>query len=171
MATARRARGTGLVRGRPALRHPSGARRVGGLDHPAQAHLEPNRFALQRDLGIAELNLGRVDAAIDALGAAVQLDPTSAEAQHHLGAALGMGGRVDEGLPHLAEAARLAPADAEIQNHWGVALTVAGRPGDAVAHFTEALRLRSDYSDARDNLARALARRDAAAGRDGTPQR
>ena len=128
----------------------------------AAVRLDPARARAQRGLGIALLGLGRADQAIDALTAAATIEPTSADAHHHLGVALGMAGMVDAALAHLAVAARLDPGDADIQNHWGVALTFAGRLDDAVARFQEALRLRPDHPEARDNLARALAQRDAA---------
>jgi Tfp pilus assembly protein PilF/mono/diheme cytochrome c family protein len=63
-------------------------------------------------------------------------------------------GAVDE----IGQAVRINPKQAEGHNWYGVALEVVGRLQEAIAQFRDALAIQSDYTNARYNLAKALAK-------------
>ena len=83
--------------------------------------------------------------------------PTEARTHHNLAIVLGRAGRGAAALPHSVEAERLKPTEPPFAYNHGVALFRLGRVDEAIARYAATLRLRSDYTDARFNLAAALA--------------
>lgn len=65
-------------------------------------------------------------------------------------------GQYAHALSELLEAERLNPSDHHIQNNLGLIYLVRERPQTAERHFRKALSIKKDFSEGRNNLARAL---------------
>jgi tetratricopeptide (TPR) repeat protein len=115
--------------------------------------LKPDHAEAHNNLGFILAEQGRVDDAIAHYTEALRGQPDYAEAHNNLGVALTAQGRNDEAIRHLRAAVRLGPTLPAPHNNLGVVLARDGRLEEAVRHFSEALRLRSDYAEARKNLA------------------
>jgi tetratricopeptide (TPR) repeat protein len=109
-------------------------------------------------LGLAELGLGRTDAALDSLAQAIRAAPETAAYHASRGQALKAAGRLAEAIEAHQEAIRLQPATAGIHYNAGNTLLAAGRDQDAADSFALAIRLRPDWPDAHNNLGHALGR-------------
>jgi adenylate cyclase len=70
---------------------------------------DPALAAMQGTAGVAHLHLGNVQAAIEALSAAVKVAPGSASAHLYLAAALGATGRTAEARAAMARFQQLRP--------------------------------------------------------------
>ena len=125
------------------------------IQHAAQGNLRA-AAACDREIGIALAEAGKLEAALDRLGAAREVLAESdrpgdvAICDHCLGIVLARLGREHDGLQRL-EAARgayaalhryLAVADCE--EHIGYALLALDRPGAAVSHLSHARTLHDE---------------------------
>jgi len=73
-------------------------------------HGEPKiRCEANQIVGVAQLALGDIDAALDALQRATAEDPDNGKAHHRLGIALQQAGRIDEALTSFEKCAQLLP--------------------------------------------------------------
>jgi tetratricopeptide (TPR) repeat protein len=109
-------------------------------------------------LGLAELGLGRTDAALESLAQAIRAAPDTAAYHASRGQALKAAGRLDAAIGAHREAIRLQPATAGFHYNAGNALLAAGRAEQAAACFSHAIRLRPGWADAHNNLGHALGR-------------
>jgi tetratricopeptide (TPR) repeat protein len=121
--------------------------------------LQPANARALAHLGLALASKGQTAAAIDALRRALELSPEYDDARRDLiGMLLGERMYAEAEKQSRALLARW-PGDAEAHNRLGVALASVGRTEEAVAEFREAVRLNPQGEEARNNLARALGRR------------
>jgi tetratricopeptide (TPR) repeat protein len=106
---------------------------------------------------------GRNDEALPFFQRYHQLVPDDYQALAHIGSCLSAMGRFQEAESYLRRA--LAGLD-DPTTHYnlGVLLAMTGRLDDAIAEYRKALDRDAQYSDARSNLATALARRGDIAG-------
>ena len=102
---------------------------------------------------------GRILEAIAAFERAVALEPKDAALRFQLGAALAAAGQPGPAIAQFEEFLRLEPVGvqaAKAHNNFGILLASTGRAAEAVPHFEAAVRLDPDFSDAAENLSRAL---------------
>lgn len=126
------------------------------VEHYQKAlQLNPNYALAWNNYGKTFLDAGNFDEAASRFARAVELDPNDVTFRNNLGSVLLRQGKTDEAIVQYRKAVLLAPYDAVILNNFGLALAHAGRTSDAAAAFKEAVRLKPDYTEARDNLARA----------------
>jgi tetratricopeptide (TPR) repeat protein len=111
-----------------------------------------------RERGVAHLERGELEPALEALREAVRRDPRDAVARDYLGVAFQLAGMRESALSAFEAAAREDPDYAPAHLHLGLALDEAGRPREAVASYQEALRLEPESAAARHALARGCAR-------------
>ena len=107
-------------------------------------------------LGVANVNLGRVDEAISNYRHALELDPNYADAFANLGAALLARGKYDEAIEMCEKALRLRPDLAETHLNLGAALLAQGKYDEAIEMCEKALRLRPDLAETHAGLGVAL---------------
>lgn len=117
--------------------------------HPENARAHAN-------LGMALVDAGRVDEALDRFRDAIRIDPRYAPAHHSLALALASRGRYSEALPYYDEALRLRPGSGEWRVNRGVALAALGRMDEGIREYETALRLEPRLPKAHYDLANAL---------------
>ncbi len=101
--------------------------------------LEPQDARLYNQLGLAQLQAGRVADAEASLGRAVQLDYGFAEGHLNLGRCYEMQGQLDSAAAAYRAAAELDPELAAAHRQLVVLLTRLGQPEHALAALTTAL--------------------------------
>lgn len=91
------------------------------------AHLGPDTFAAQYQLGLALNALDRHDEAADAFDRAAQIDPEFAYAHYHAGVAFQKQKRLDKMASHFEAFLRLAPQAPEAPAVQSIMRTVRGK--------------------------------------------
>src|SRR5206468_3120662 len=127
------------------------ARAQSGTDRAAEG-------ARHRQLGVAHLNQGNLQAALTEFHTALTLNPDDAAAHDYLGVALGDSGQPDVAVYEFREAIRIEPTLAEAHLHLGLALERTGKPNAAVAEYLTALHLKPELVEARYGLSSVCAR-------------
>lgn len=115
----------------------------------------PNALA-HLNLGVAELERGRLEDATRELEAAVRLHAGSAEAHGALGEALARAGRHADARTHFEASLRLDPAAARVRNAYGRSLAESGETGLAEQQFREAIALGPGLAEPYNNLGALL---------------
>jgi tetratricopeptide (TPR) repeat protein len=115
----------------------------------------PNNAVWQARLARALAFSGRLDEAEGAYRQALRIDPRTVEALSGLAAVLFETGRTAEAAVHAEAALALDPRDAPSHNIFGAARAIEGHTDEAIAHFKQAIAIDSNYTEARNNLARA----------------
>ncbi|MFA7239781.1 MAG: tetratricopeptide repeat protein [Sulfuricellaceae bacterium] len=108
------------------------------------------------NLGIAQQDIGQLDAAAGSYARAVEIKPDFAEAHYNLGIALQSLGQLDGAVASYVQALEIEPDFAEAHNSLGATLRDLGRLEDARASCAQALKIKPDYAEAHDNLGRVL---------------
>ncbi len=103
-------------------------------------------------LGIALINLGRVDDAVEALDACVKLDPNMVLALFHKTNLLRRAGRLDEALEAVMQALKVKPDQPEFWNSLGNIAKVRWHLHSARDAFEKALELNPNLDPAVNNL-------------------
>jgi Flp pilus assembly protein TadD len=103
-------------------------------------------------LGVAHLQKGRVELAIDHFSKAVELEPKNGDYRYHFGSSLKALGRFDAAEIQYREALRLKPDGAQIHGAFGTMLQDWGRLDESEPHLKEAIRLDPQSVIARNNL-------------------
>jgi tetratricopeptide (TPR) repeat protein len=117
-------------------------------------------------MGVALLQSGRPDVAIEQFEWVLRAQPDSAEAQRNWGHALEQMGITADAIRHYEAALRIRPDYAEAHTDLGNVLSQQGNMPGALEHHEQALRLKPDFAEAQNNLAWLLAILPAAAGGD-----
>jgi tetratricopeptide (TPR) repeat protein len=120
--------------------------------------LEPAQPAALSNLGAALLQLGRPEAALQALDAALAVRPAHVATLGNRAGALRALGRLDEALDAARQATAVDPGYVEGLNTEGLLLAELGRPEAAVAPLEAALALSPDHPAAWNNHGLALSR-------------
>jgi tetratricopeptide (TPR) repeat protein len=106
------------------------------------------------NLGIALMDKGRIDEAVENFQIALRLDPSNANATafNNLGVAYKTKGLYDKAIEQFQTALRIKPDDPETHNNLGVAYRYKGMYSQAIEQHRIALTLRPDFADAHFNL-------------------
>jgi len=107
--------------------------------------------------GVAETNLGDLDAAVEAFRKAIEIDPEMGAGYRDLGKVLSDRSRYEEALEVLRTATSMLPEDATAHYLAGAAALRAGRADEALPLLDEATRL--DPADSQSVYNRAIALR------------
>ncbi len=116
----------------------------------------PDEVGLLVNHGVAALQAGRADLAVDSLQRAAALEPGLAEGHLNLANALQACGRFEDATASYRRALELDPANPATHNNLGVVLQKSNRAREAVASFRQAIALRPGYAEAYVNLCQAL---------------
>ena len=143
-----------------------------GLAHTREAlRLDPKNPFARSDLGVALLNQGQADEAIQHLQAALGLLPLTTETQYkpqairlNLGKACLQKSRFPEAADHLSESVRLDADNPEAHYLLALSLTCQGGIENAVQHYTRAVALKPEI-DTSVTLHEVLGENYAKAGR------
>jgi protein O-mannosyl-transferase len=122
----------------------------------AVAVTEGNYLAYNK-LGLALMDKGRTDEAIDCYVKSLSFRPNYDFAHNNLGMALATIGRIDEAISHYSEALRINPNSEIANNNLGNALRRKGNLEEAIARFSMALQINPQFAEANNNLGAALA--------------
>ncbi|HXV63294.1 MAG TPA: tetratricopeptide repeat protein, partial [Vicinamibacteria bacterium] len=99
-------------------------------------------------LGLARLQLNRVDESRNAFQRALELDEHSANAYFGLGLADGHSGELQESIQKLKRAVELDPSHAYAHYHLGLAYNAAGKPDLTLLHLNRFLELAPEAPEA-----------------------
>ena len=124
----------------------------------ATASLNPSCWLAYNDLGSSDLEAGRLGAAAEEFGKAIEARPDDVEAHYNLGVALARQGKFDSAMAEDRKALQMDPGFEKAHNALGDGLLRAGRTADAIAQFQAALEIRPDSTEAQINLGNALLR-------------
>jgi len=117
----------------------------------------PNDPNVLNDLGYALANTGEFDEAISLYNKALQITPDSINIHLNLGFALTSSGKFAEAIKEYEKILLIQPQNAVTHNDLAVMLLRQGKFDQAIEHFNQAIQIDPNYTDARDNLNRALA--------------
>ncbi|MGA7802084.1 MAG: type IV pilus biogenesis/stability protein PilW [Gammaproteobacteria bacterium] len=95
---------------------------------------------INTQLGIAYLQEGRKDLALQQLNKALQQNPDLPDAHNALGVVYEQLGEIKEAEQHYRRAIELDPKDSSAQNNYGQLLCRAGRYEEAERHFLDAAK-------------------------------
>jgi tetratricopeptide (TPR) repeat protein len=116
----------------------------------------PLAWVAHNNLGLALIEQGRGQEAIEHFEDALRIRPDYPEAHNNLANALRQVGRYPEAIGHYEQALRARPDDPEGHNNVGNALLQVGKYPEAIGHYEQALRIRPDFPEAHNNLGFAL---------------
>jgi hypothetical protein len=114
-------------------------------------------MSVDRDEGIAALQSGNVETAIQKLEQATQQDANDYQAAMYLGAAYGQAKRHSDAVAALTRAVQIDPANSQARFNLGVAMEQGGWLEQAKTAYEQALTLQPDYAKAQESLARVSA--------------
>jgi len=132
------------------------------VEHYNQAlTLTPEDADTHYGLGLALAELKKFSQAIEHYKKAIEIKPNFIIAHGHLGLALAAVGRNDEALKEFRIVLSVRPEDAEMHFNVGVLLERQGKIAEAINAYQQALQINPDYTQARDYLKAALAKKQA----------
>ncbi len=118
----------------------------------------PDSVLVRMNLGLALINAGRPQEAIEQYETVLQQEPEKAAThRNNLAYALLGAGRTNEAIAQYEEALRSDPDSAEAHNNLAFALLSTERPREAVDHYRKLLELRPDFAEGHLGLGMALA--------------
>ena len=120
------------------------------------AAILPSDAEAHSNLGIALLDVGRLDDAVASFRRALEIKPDYADVHNNLGNALRSLGRIDDAVACYERSLQSNPGQADVHNNLGNALHSLGRIEDAVASFRRALALKPGSAEAHSGLGNAL---------------
>jgi len=112
------------------------------------------------NLGLAFLQNGDLDQAIDHFYRALEIPPGFALVHSNLGIALRRKGIPDEALQHSIKAVQINPSLAKAHNNLGISLFQKGRVDEALQEFRTALEIKPNYPACYYNLGVVLEHQD-----------
>ena len=122
----------------------------------ASLRLVPGRVSTLINLAAARLELGRADAALDAVSQVLAIEPDNAEAWFHRGNAEALRRRPDEALRGFERAGTLAPGFAQPWFRHGQVLQDLGRDAQALPSYERAVAADPTFAPAWTNLGTLL---------------
>lgn len=118
--------------------------------------IEPRRVEALANLGMANAELGRLEAALEFYDQALKVDSSFVAAHYNRGNALRELRRLDDAVSAYDAALRVQPDLPEAWLNRGLALVKRGRIGEGIASYQQSLRLRPNSPEAVNNLGLAL---------------
>jgi hypothetical protein len=103
------------------------------------------------NLGAAQIDLDRPDAALESCRRALEIEPELPEAFNCMGLALKLRGRSDEAIAAYEQAIRLYPNYHKAYSNLGVVLHAQARFDEALAAYSKSVEIRPDYAEAQCN--------------------
>lgn len=119
--------------------------------------IDPRHAGSLHHLGLAALQQGRHDDAVDFIGRAIALNGSIPECHYQIGIALGSLGRFEEAAAHNRRAIELRPGYAEAHVNLGNALKAQQRHAEALQSYRRALALQPGSHEAHYNIGNLLA--------------
>jgi tetratricopeptide (TPR) repeat protein len=116
----------------------------------------PNAFMVHNNLGLALLQKGQMDEAVEHFQKALALQPGFGDAHNNLGLILFQRGQVDEAIDHFQKALAIHPENAPAHYNLGNALLHKGQLDGAGAQFKKAIEFDPAYGEAHNNLGNVL---------------
>ena len=116
----------------------------------------PGSTTARYNLGVALQQAGRLEEAIEAYRAALDIDPDDPLVLNNLGIALRLQGRLNEAIEQYRAALRVAPNFARAHTNLGEALQQQGRVEEAMEAYRESIHIQPDFAGAHYNLGVAL---------------
>jgi len=120
------------------------------------AAILPSDAEAHGNLGIALLEVGRLDDAVASFRRALEIRPDYADVHNNLGNALRSLGRLDDAVACYERSLQSNPDQADVHNNLGNALLSLGRADEAAASYRRALELEPAYAAVHNNLGHAL---------------
>ena len=117
---------------------------------------DPHSWMARNNLGVALLEQGRFDEALDHFEQAREANPNQAEVYNDIGDTLLRLGRIEESFSPLQKALELDPNRPDVRANLGNALLRSGRAEEAIVHFRAALSVQPNYLPALNYLGSAL---------------
>ena len=115
----------------------------------------PHKARPHNNLGVAHMNQGDLDKAIENFSKAVAIRPQYANAHYNLGTIYITKNRIKEAIGHLLEAVRLVPDNLDALNNLASALILDKRYKDAIAYLDKALEIDPDFAQLHNNYGHA----------------
>jgi tetratricopeptide (TPR) repeat protein len=103
-------------------------------------------------LASGDLQVGRIDEAIDRLAHALRLAPRNASAHNYLGGALMATGHTAEAIAHFRAAVAIDPRDDGLHFNLANALNAGALPDEATRELRRAIAINPDSAEAQNNL-------------------
>lgn len=114
-------------------------------------------MSAERDAGLAAMQSGDIETAIQQLELATQQNPNDYQASMYLGAAYGQAKRHTDAVTILTTAVQIEPANAQARYNLGIAMEQGGWVEQAKQAYEQALTLQPDYAKAQEALGRTQA--------------
>jgi tetratricopeptide (TPR) repeat protein len=116
----------------------------------------PHYSEAQNNLGVALLNLGKVEEAKSCFNEAARLEPWDPSGYNNLGVAFAKEGKLSDALASYSKALGLRADFPEAHYNVGNLLAEQGRTGEAIFHYSEAIHSRPDYASPYNKLGNLL---------------
>ena len=116
-----------------------------------------NNFVMMGAFGTYYYRMGRMPEAEVQFRAGLKAKPDNAGLLANLAATLGRSGKYPEAIELLEKSLHFSPKDPGNHNNLGIFYAQTGKVKEAISEFNEAIRLKPDYTDAKGNLAGAIA--------------
>ena len=111
-----------------------------------------NNVTAHTNLGLALLDGGKADEAIEQFQKALEIKPDDYYTHNGLGQALAERGQTKKAIDHFRKAVEVLSCYAPAHNRLGQALAGEGQVDEAMVHFQKALEVNPDYPEAHNNL-------------------
>jgi len=147
---------------RKMMQHAAGLHRDGRIEQAMAAYeavleREPRHADALQYLGVAKMQCGRGDEAIELLQRSIAVHPRNSQTHYNLGLAMGTRGKEHKALASFRRAITVEPRNFEAHNAIaGVLLAAPDQLELAEAHIRHALENNPKYAPARNNLALLL---------------
>jgi tetratricopeptide (TPR) repeat protein len=119
----------------------------------------PNSWVGHNNLGVAILERGQTDEAVEEFQKALEINPNYMDAHNDLGMALAQRGQLDEAIAEYRKALEINPIHAAGHYNLGSAFFQKGQLDEAIAQYQMALEINPIYAEAHNNLGNALIKR------------
>src|SRR5208282_4294898 len=118
----------------------------------------PDCWLGHNSLGLAFLEKGQADEAIEKFQKALEINPNYAEAHTNLGNACLRNGQLSEAIEQYEMAVKINPKFAQAHSNLGAVFAQKGELDEAIAQYHEALEINPNLAEAYTNLGNALFR-------------